>query len=179
LSPFSFRLSPFSPAQLAPDGQRDFDFEIGSWHTHLRRLVSPLTGSTHWVEYDGTTVVSPVWGGNANLVELDVAGPAGRIEALSLRIYNARSRQWSLNFANSASGALAPATIGAFRDGRGEFYDQETLNGRTIYVRFVISDITPTSCHFEQAFSSDGGKTWEVNWIATDTRTEGPESARP
>jgi len=152
------------------DGQHDFDFEIGKWRTHLRRLVHPLTGSTTWVEYEGTSVVRKIWDGRANLVELEVDGQAGHIEALSLRLYNPESRQWSLNFANSKGGALSPPTIGDFRNGRGEFFSQETLNGRAILVRFVISDITPNSCRFEQAFSDDGGKTWEVNWIATDTR---------
>jgi hypothetical protein len=152
------------------DGQHDFDFEIGTWKTHLKRLVHPLSGSTTWVEYEGTTVVRKVWNGRANLVELEVDGPAGHIEALSLRLYNPDTRQWSLNFSNSAGGTLGIPTVGAFQNGRGEFIDQETLNGKTILVRFVISDITATSCHFEQAFSDDGGKTWEVNWIATDTR---------
>ncbi|MCM3903558.1 MAG: hypothetical protein ND866_17785 [Pyrinomonadaceae bacterium] len=151
-------------------GQRDFDFEIGTWKTHLRRLLRPLTGSTTWVEYDGTTVVRKVWNGRANLVELEVDGPAGHIEGLSLRLYNPQARQWSLNFANSASGTLTQPVIGGFKNGRGEFFGQETLNGRAIFVRFVISDITPNSCRFEQAFSDDGGKTWEVNWIARDTR---------
>ena len=103
-------------------------------------------------------------------MELEVDGPAGHIEGLSLRLYNPQSRQWSLNFSNSNGGTLSPLAIGEFKNGRGEFFSQETLNGRAIYVRFVISDITPTSCHFEQAFSDDGGKTWEINWIATDTR---------
>ena len=152
------------------DGQRDFDFEIGTWKTSLKRLLNPLTGSTKWVEYEGTTVVKKVWDGNANLVELDVSGAAGNIKALSLRLYNPESRQWSLNFANIKGGVMAVPTIGEFKNGRGEFYNQETLNGRAILVRFVISDITPNSCRFEQAFSDDGGKTWEVNWIATDTR---------
>lgn len=154
------------------DGQHDFDFEIGTWKTHLKRLVHPLTGSTAWVEYDGTTTVRKVLNGRANLVELVVEGPAGRIEALSLRLYNAESRQWSLNFSGGGSGTLSQPTIGEFKDGRGEFFDQEFLNGRAILVRFVISDITPASCHFEQSFSADGGKTWEVNWIAVDTRVE-------
>lgn len=162
--------------QQTRDGQHDFDFEIGTWKTHLRRLQRPLTGSTTWVEYEGTTVVRKVWDGRANLVELDVTGPAGRIEALSLRLYNPESRQWSLNFAGIGSGTLSPPTIGEFKNGRGEFYNQETLNGRAILVRFVISDITPTSCRFEQAFSDDGGKTWEVNWIAVDTRIEQEKS---
>lgn len=152
------------------DGQHDFDFEIGIWKTHIKRLVHPLTGSNTWAEYDGTTVVRKVWNGRANLVELEVEGLAGRIEGLSLRLYNPDAHQWSLNFSNSRVGTLATPTVGGFSNGRGEFYDQETLNDRAIFVRFVISDITPTSSHFEQAYSSDGGKTWEVNWIATDTR---------
>jgi NIPSNAP protein len=152
------------------DGQHDFDFEIGTWKTHLKRLRKPLTGSSTWVEYVGSTVVTKVWNGRANLVELEVDGPQGHLEGLSLRLYNPEARQWSLNFSNSAGGTLSPPAIGEFRDGRGEFYSQETLNGRAILVRFVISDITPTSARFEQAFSADGGKTWEVNWIAVDTR---------
>jgi hypothetical protein len=161
--------------QTAPaerDGQHDFDFEIGTWKTQLSRRLRPLTGSTEWVEYEGTSVVRTVWDGRANLVELEVDGPAGHIEGLSLRLYNPESRQWSLNFANSAGGTLSPPVIGEFKNGRGEFFGQETFNGRAIYVRFIISDITPDSCRFEQAFSDDGGKTWEVNWIATDTRVK-------
>jgi hypothetical protein len=155
------------------DGRHDFDFEIGTWKTHLSRLVHPLTGSRTWVDYDGTTFVRKVWNGRANLVELVADGPAGHFEGLNLRLYNPQSRQWSLNFANSSGGTMSLPTIGEFKNGRGEFFDQETLNGRAIFVRFVISDITPTSCRFEQAFSDDGGKSWEVNWIATDTRIEG------
>ncbi|HKI00728.1 MAG TPA: hypothetical protein VKK31_01990 [Thermoanaerobaculia bacterium] len=163
-------LQPLQGFAQERDGQHDFDFEIGTWKTHLRRLQKPLTGSTTWVEYKGTTVVRKVWDGRANLVELVVDGPAGHIEGLSLRLYNPDSRQWSLNFASSGGGTLSPPTIGGFKNGRGEFFAQETLNGRAIFVRFVISDITPTSCRFEQSFSEDGGKTWEANWIAIDTR---------
>src|SRR5215467_2033948 len=152
------------------DGRHDFDFEIGTWKTHLKRLLHPLSGSTQWVEYDGTMVVYKIWNGRANLVELEVDGPSGHFEGINLRLYNPQSRQWSLNFASSSGGTLTQPTIGEFKNGRGEFYDQETFNGRAILVRFVISDITTNSCRFEQAFSDDGGKTWEVNWIAIDTR---------
>lgn len=155
------------------DGQKDFDFEIGSWKTKLRRLVKPLSGSDEWTEYEGTTIVRKVWNGRANLVELDVTGPSGRIEALSLRLYNPATKQWSLNFANSKSGELPTPSVGGLKNGRGEFYNDETFNGKPIKVRFVISDITPNSCRFEQSFSADGGKTWEVNWIAVDTRING------
>jgi len=158
------------PTNPRRDGAHDFDFEVGTWKTHLRRLVHPLSGSSTWVEYEGTTVVRKVWNGRANLVELVADGPAGHLEALSLRLYNPDSHQWSLNFANSATGTLSQPTIGEFKNGRGEFFDQETLNGRAILVRFVITDVTPTSCRFEQSFSDDGGKTWELNWVAVDTR---------
>jgi hypothetical protein len=160
----------------ARDGQRDFDFEIGTWKTRLSVLKQPLTGSTTWVQYEGTTVVRKVWDGRANLVELEAEGPAGHIEALSLRLYNPQSRQWSLNFSNSRTGTLSPPSIGEFTaDGRrGAFHSQETLDGRAILVRFVITPVTPDSVRFEQAFSGDGGKTWELNWVATDTRVTRP-----
>lgn len=161
-----------APAGAGRDGAHDFDFEIGAWRTHLKRLVHPLTGSTTWVEYTGTTVVRPVWESGANLVELDVRGSAGRIVGLSLRLYDPQARQWSLNFSNRASGTLAPPVIGEFRDGRGEFYGLDTLDGRTILVRFVISDVTSTSCRFEQSFSDDGGRSWEVNWITDQVRVK-------
>jgi hypothetical protein len=160
-------------APAAPDGARDFDWEIGTWKTDLRRLKNPLTGSRSWLRYSGTSVVRKVWDGRANLVELEVDGPSGHLEALSLRLYNPQARQWTLNYANAASGTMSlPPTTGEFRNGRGEFYDQEVFGGRTILVRFVISDVTPVSARFEQAFSDDGGRTWETNWIATDTRID-------
>jgi hypothetical protein len=162
------------------DGQRDFDFDIGTWKTHLRRLQHPLTGSTTWTEYEGTTVVSKVWNGRANLAELEADGPAGHLEVLSLRLYNPQSHQWSLNTASSRSGTISVPTIGEFNNGRGEFFDIEPFNGRSVLVRNVWSDITPNSCRFEQSFSSDGGKTWELNWIATDTRiTASTDAEKP
>ena len=154
------------------DGQRDFDFEIGTWKTHLRRLQRPLSKSTTWVEYDGTSEVRRVLDGRANLVELKVAGPAGRIEGLSLRLYNPQTRQWSLNFANISNGQLTTPSVGEFKDGRGEFYNDDTYNGRPIVVRFVITKIAEDQYRFEQSFSDDGRKTWEVNWIAIDTRVK-------
>jgi hypothetical protein len=162
-------LCPAAPA-ADHDGQKDFDWEIGTWTTHLKRLKSPLSGSTEWVEYEGTSDVSPVMDGRANLVELKVAGPAGPIEGAALRLYNPQARQWSLNFASAGGGVLTPAPIGAFRDGCGEFYVADTWNDRAILVRFVIIVLTRDSARFEQAFSIDGGKSWELNWIATDTR---------
>lgn len=158
-----------SPA-VRRDGSGDFDFEIGTWKTHVSRLLHPLTGSQTWAQYDGTTVVRKVWNGKANLVELEVDGTQGHLELMSLRLYNPDSHQWSLNVTSSRSGVLGVPTVGEFKQGRGEFYDQEAFDNHAILVRFVISNITAKSCHFEQSFSADGGKTWEVNWIADDTR---------
>ena len=106
------------------------------------------------------------------MVELEVDSPTGHIEGISLRLYNPQSHQWSLNFANSRVGALSVPTVGEFRNGRGEFFDQEEFKGRMILVKNVWMDMTANSCRFEQSFSDDGGKTWEVNWIAVDTRTK-------
>lgn len=157
------------------DGQHDFDFEIGTWKTRVKRRLHPLTGSTTWIEMEGTSVVRKVWNGHANLLQLEADSPSGHFEGLSLRLYNPQSHQWRLNFSNSNDGIMAQPTVGEFKNGRGEFYDQELLNGRAILVRFVISDITANSARFEQSFSDDGGKTWEVNWIATDTRVKDEE----
>jgi hypothetical protein len=161
---------PAHPAEALADGSHDFDFEFGDWDMHLKRRLKPLTGSNDWVEYDGRSVLNRVWGGAANFGEIDLKGPAGRIQGLTLRLYNPETRQWNVTFANISGAEPAKPMYGRFKDGRGEFYDQETLNGRAIYVRYVFSDITPTSFRFEQAFSADGGKTWEVNWLSTFTR---------
>lgn len=154
----------------ARDGRHDFDFEIGEWTTHLKRLQRPLSGSTTWVEYAGTSTVRGVLNGRANLAELVVEGPAGRIEGAALRLYEPESRQWTLNFFNIADGKLTPPMFGAFENGRGVFHGQDTFAGRSILVRFVITKVTADAYRFEQAFSADAGQTWEINWIATDTR---------
>jgi hypothetical protein len=157
------------------DGQRDFDFNIGTWKTHVSRLEHPLTGSHSWVEYDGTSLVRTVWSGDANLFELDVTGPAGHIKGVGLRLYNPETHQWSLNWANTGDGAITgPPAFGRFKDGVGEFADEETLDGKPIRVSNRFFDITPNSSRFEQAFSADGGKTWEVNWKMTFVRAPAP-----
>jgi len=152
------------------DGQHDFDFEFGSWKAHLRRLLHPMTGSNQWVELDGTSVVRKIWGGRANLGEFEVDSGATHIEGLSLRLYNPQTQQWSIYWSNSKDGGLGTPMVGQFKNGRGEFYDQELFNGAAIYVRFIFSDITQTSFRLEQAFSADGGKTWEPNWVVAFTR---------
>jgi hypothetical protein len=167
---------------IARDGQHDFDFEFGTWKTHLKlssRLRHPFTGPETWTVYEGTSVVHKIWNGKANMVELSVDGPNGHVDGLNLHLYNPDSHQWSLNFASSTGGTMSVPTVGEFRNGRGEFYDQEPINGRVLLVRNVWTVLSPNACHFEQAFSQDGGKTWEVNWIADDTRTGSGATTMP
>jgi hypothetical protein len=175
LGPGAARANPDTSPDVEPvtaqrDGSHDFDFELGEWTVHLSRRLQPLTGSDTWVEYEGTSVVRKVWDGRANLGELEVDGSSGPIEGLSLRLYDPESRQWRIHWASSRDGALGLAMVGGFQDGVGEFYNQEELDGRAIFVRFIFSDITPTAFRLEQAFSADGGKSWEANWIATFER---------
>ena len=153
------------------DGQHDFDWEWGRWATKVRVLRNPLSGeSPRWADYEGTSVVKPLLGGKANFVELSVAGSTGKIEGGALRLYNPASRQWSLNFANLRNGLLTAPVFGGFdARGTGTFVGSDMLEGRAILVRFVITKPSPSSARFEQAYSADGGATWETNWIATDT----------
>ena len=153
------------------DGSHDFDFNIGSWVTHIKRLQTPLCGSHAWLDYTGTVVVRKVWNGRASLEEIEADGPdKDHFEGMTLFLYNPHAHQWSQSFSSSDDGTLEQPVVGEFRNGRGEFYDQEAYQGRMILVRVVWSDITPNSHTFEQSFSDDGGKTWEPNFVAHLTR---------
>jgi hypothetical protein len=153
------------------DGQHDFDFQFGSWKAHNRRLLHPLTGSNEWVEFDSTIVARPVWGGRANMDEFEADTSSGHIEGMTVRTYNPKSHQWSIYWANQKNGVFSlPPTVGKFKDGRGEFFDQEDFNGQSIFVRYLWLVTSPDTTRWEQAFSTDGGKTWETNWIISATR---------
>ena len=159
---------PAAPAPALPDGAHDFDFEFGDWTARIARRVKPLTGSNEWVEYQGSSVVRPWWDVAANIGELKVSGTAGTIEGMSVRLYDPAARQWRIHWASRSDGQLGAPMIGGFTGDRGEFYNQEMLGNRSIYVRFIFSGVSPGTRKFriEQAFSADGGKSWETNWIA-------------
>jgi len=153
------------------DGQHDFDPLLGSWKFHLKKLLHPLTGSTQWVEFDGTGVCYKIWDGRSQMDTIELDSPdAGHIEGLTLRLYNPQSHQWRLYWANSKIGIMDPPQIGEFKNGQGEFFAQDTINGKVVLIRFVWTNLNTNSPHFEQSFSDDGGKTWEVNWITDQTR---------
>ncbi|MFI6024994.1 hypothetical protein [Amycolatopsis magusensis] len=153
------------------DGQGDFDWEIGAWHTDVRVLADPLSETAdEWLRFGGKSVVRPLLDRRANVVELQVSGPTGRIDALNMRLYEPPANRWSLTFVNLGDGLLTPSLHGGFHHDVGEFHGDDHLGGRPIKVRFLIQRQGPDRARFEQAFSADGGLTWETNWIAVDRR---------
>jgi hypothetical protein len=152
------------------DGRHDFDFIFGRWKIHMRRRAVTAGAAGTWSEFDGYGEYRKIWDGRANLNEFEADSPSGHIEGLTLRTYNPQTHQWSLYWASGRDGILAEPQVGQFRDGVGEFYARDTIEGRSVFVRYVWSRSSADSVHFEQAFSADGGKTWDVNWISDMTR---------
>ena len=116
--------------------------------------------------------VRKVWDGKAALEEIETDGPSGHWEGMTLFLYNPQAHQWSQTFVNSKNGVLTPGNIGEFKDGRVELYGQDTVQGRTILVRAIWSEITPDSHRYEEAFSQDGGKSWQRSFLANLTRVK-------
>jgi hypothetical protein len=160
-----------SAAALA-DGQHDFDFELGNWKAHVRRLGHRLSGGHDWEDFNGTVVTKPFMDGKGNLSEMNVEGALSHrhIQIIAVRLYDQTSHQWRIYGADSKSGVFDPPQIGRFEGAHGEFYASDFYEGRAIYIRYVWQKVSPNATHFEQAFSGDGGKTWEVNWIYDGTR---------
>jgi hypothetical protein len=160
-----------SASPASSDGRQDFAWEVGTWRTTVRVLAEPLSESADtWLQFAGTSTVRPLLDGRANVLEFQVSGSAGRIDALNMRLYEPQAQRWSLTFVNIRDGLPTPAVYGGFHNGVGEFHGDDQLDGRPIKVRFVISRPAPDEARFEQAFSADGGTTWETNWLAVDRR---------
>jgi hypothetical protein len=161
------------PANPLHDGANDFDFIIGDWKAHVRRLPERLVGSTAWIEYEGTSSHQKLFGGPANLEEFKVESldRSLKIHGQTLRLYNRLTRQWSIYLVDAAEGTIGlPPVIGDFRNGVGEFFDQELWKDRAVFVRYHWFNLSPLACRMEQAFSADGGKSWETNWICALSR---------
>jgi len=172
---------PWPVATALQDGRGDgadaFDFLHGRWRIRNRRLRRPLTGSSGWYEFDGSSIERPFWDGQGNLEEYVANSPEGRIRGLALRLYDPRSRQWSIHWSSSALGTRDRAMVGEFENGRGEFYNQDQFEGREILVRFIWTSTDANAARWEQAFSADGGRTWEPNWIMDFNRAADTDAA--
>jgi hypothetical protein len=153
------------------DGRRDFDFLIGTWKIQHRRLKERLKGCTEWEEFEGSGKVRSILGGLGNVDELIMDRASGQVQAVTVRLFNPATREWSIYWAASSNpGRMDVPMIGKFDGPRGEFYSQEVFEGRHIFNRFIWNVDSSDSCRWEQAFSADGGKTWETNWTMKFTR---------
>ncbi len=157
-----------SHAESAVPGLHDFDFLVGHWQVHHRKLKHRLVNSHEWIEFEGTLFNQPLMGGYANVDDTVFEVPGGTYRGVAPRSFDAKSGQWSIWWMDSRTpdAPMGPPVIGSFRNGVGTFYaNNDTEGGRPVRTRFIWSQITPTSCHWEQAESTDGGKTWETDWI--------------
>lgn len=154
----------------AHDGQHDFDFNIGVWRTHILRTLDPFKAGSETIELNGIVTIRKVWDGRASLEEIEADGPKGHWEALSLFLYNPQAHQWSRSFVNARDPVVSGAFVGSFKDGRGELFQQDTVDGRGILVRGVFSDIRPDTHTYIESYSDDGGTTWHTALVAHLTR---------
>jgi len=160
-----------TPKPVAADtdlsGLHDFDFLVGEWRVHSRRLKERLAASTDWEEFEGTITSRRLMDGWANVDDTVFHTPQGIYRGVAPRAYDPKSGQWAIWWIDGRNpfGALDPPVKGRFVKGVGTFYADDVLRGKPIKVRFTWSDITPTTARWEQAFSPDGGKTWETNWM--------------
>jgi hypothetical protein len=158
--------------QVKHDGRNDFDFLIGEWTSHQWRLRERLKGSQSWEEFESTSVVRKVLGGLGKLDEVTMIRESGVFRGVTLRLFNPETQQWSIYWADSTGNGLGAPMVGEFTQGRGVFYDCEPFEGKRIFSRFIWTHDSPDSCRWEQAFSADGGATWETNWIMESTRIQ-------
>ncbi|WP_205853804.1 DUF1579 domain-containing protein [Phenylobacterium deserti] len=149
----------------------DFGFQTGEWRVHHRKLAERLTGCSDWVEFNGTCRASELTAGEANVEDQLLDDPAGAYRAAAFRRCDPQTGEWAIWWHDGRSTLLDPPVKGRFEGGVGRFYAHDTLRGQPILVRFVWSDIGPERARWEQAFSPDGGATWEVNWIMSFERT--------
>jgi hypothetical protein len=148
----------------------DFDFYVGTWRIHNRRLRQALAGCSEWYEFEATSRARQVLGGVGNFDEYDA--PSVDIHGITLRLYDTQRDEWLLYWSNHRGGPLCPPQVGQMIDGRGEFYADDVFEGRDIKVVYIWSGCTESAARWEQAFSLDGGATWETNWIMESVRVE-------
>jgi hypothetical protein len=193
MKPFRFAVATFAvvlAAALAPpacasqdvpkptdtpdmSGLHDFDFLVGEWRVHSRRLKEALAGSHEWYAFEGSIVSRPLMEGRANVDDTVFHLPQGIYRGVAPRAYDPKTGQWAIWWIDGRNpfGNLDPPVKGKFVDGVGTFYASDTLRGKPIKVRFIWSQITKTTARWEQAYSPDDGKTWETNWEQTLERT--------
>jgi hypothetical protein len=149
----------------------DFDFLMGVWRCRHRYLAKRLADCHEWLEFDGTCAARKILDGYGNADESEIRLPERTYKGMTVRTYDPTKDLWSIYWADSRTpGRMTPPVLGRFADGIGTFYGDDECEGRAIRVRFIWSRITPQSARWEQAFSVDGGRHWEPNWLMDFTR---------
>jgi hypothetical protein len=147
------------------DGRGDFDFLFGKWKIRNSRLARRLDGNDEWQEFEATLEAGPTLGGLGNIDHYRANFPDGKpFEGMTLRIFNPATRLWSIYWADDRRVVLDPPVIGRFRENEGEFLGDDLFEGKPIRVFYHWKVVDRDTAHWDQAFSADGGKTWETNW---------------
>jgi len=149
----------------APVALHDFSFEYGHWAVHHRKLRKRLAGSDDWYEFTGTTVAGPLMGGAAGYEDNVLNDPTGPYRAEGLRRFDSRAGLWSIWWWDGRYPEIDPPVVGRFEHGVGIFFGDSSLEGKSIRVRYIWDMPTAGVPRWRQAFSADGGATWETNWI--------------
>lgn len=160
-----------NPDTSAGDGRGDFDFLHGCWTVAHHRLRRRLAGDTVWEDFEGTMECRPILGGLGNIDDNLLGLPAGAYRAATVRQFDPAARRWSIWWIDARIPGIQPPVHGGFEGGVGVFFGDDLLDGQAIRVRFVWSGISDTTAHWEQAFSADGGSTWETNWTMAFSRS--------
>ncbi len=148
-----------------------FDFEFGRWNVRHRRLTRRLAGSDDWEEFVGTSETRPVLGGNGNIEDNVLHFPDETYRAIAIRSFDPKTGTWAIWWLDArAPHVIDVPVIGRFENGRGEFLAEDSFEGRPIRVRFLWLDTDTPTPRWEQAFSANGGATWETNWEMTFVR---------
>ena len=163
-----------SPGSAAiTDHSHDFDFLIGKWNVHHWRLKDRLAGNHDWVEFEGTSDLWMTLDGRGTVDDNYIGLPSSPYRAVGIRAYDPAAQTWAIWWLDERQPRkIEPPVFGNFQNGIGTFEGDDTFNGKPIKVRFTWSKITASSAHWEQAFSADGGKTWETNWRMDFTRVQ-------
>ncbi len=151
----------------------DFDFLVGKWRIHHRRLKDRLANSHEWVEFEGTCEMWMTMNGHGTMDDNFIGLPGDSYHAMGIRGYDPKTQTWAIWWLDARDPhTIGPPVIGNFENGVGTFEGDDILRGKPIKVRFQWSRITANSAHWEQAFSPDGGKSWETNWVMDLTRVK-------
>ena len=153
------------------DGAHDFDFLFGEWSGKHHKLKHRLSHSNEWEDFTGTLNVQPLLGGRTHMDESVFHSGVEGAGGFAFRLYDPAKHVWSIYWFGTTSDTIDPPMVGRFVDGVGTFYGDDTQDGKPVRVRFIWSKIDMTHCHWEQALSDDGGKTWETNWSMDFERT--------